>query len=305
VVEGIEDLDNLDELIAPLLVAPEGHENLNVAMAGLECTFEACTSGEGGARFRTNPGDLASTLRHLQLHREDVHGQAPVASGGANKVQLSKIPRPEIRGGCSQEDFKFFTRKWDQYVRSSNEQDPDKLKDQLTNCPNDTLRNALYKALGDRIDSINVADLMKEIEELAVVRQSNNVNTLAMITAKQEREEPVRQFAARLRGLAAVCDLSVTCTCDNKVSEVEKWVRLSLIGGLNDEDTKQEVLSKVEEMPLAETITFIEARETGKTATKILGGKMTSTIVNQVNEKFDEKNCSYCGKKGHGRKASF
>ena len=34
-------------------------------------------------------------------------------------------------------------------------------------------------------------------------------------------------------------------------------------------------------------VTFIEARETGKTATKILGGKMTSTLVNQVNEKVD------------------
>jgi hypothetical protein len=61
------------------------------------------------------------------------------------------------------------------------------VKDQLTNCPNDSLRNALYKALGDRIDTINVEDLMKEIEELAVVRQSNNVNTLAMITAKQRQ----------------------------------------------------------------------------------------------------------------------
>ena len=148
------------------------------------------------------------------------------------------------------------------------------MKDQLTNCPNDSLRNALYKALGDRIDTINVEDLMKEIEELAVVRQSNNVNTLAMITAKQERDEPVRQFAARLRGLAAVCDLSVTCSCDNKVSKLEMWVRLSLIRGLNDEDTKQEVLSKVEEMPLDTTVTFVEARETGKTANEILGGKL-------------------------------
>jgi hypothetical protein len=71
-----------------------------------------------------------------------------------------------------------------------------------------------------------VTDLLKEIEVLAVVRQSNNVNTLAMISAKQERDEPVRQFAARLRGLAAVCDLSVTCTCRLKVSEVDKWVRM-------------------------------------------------------------------------------
>jgi hypothetical protein len=92
-------------------------------------------------------------------------------------------------------------------------------------------------ALGDRIDTISVADLLKEIEVLAVVRQSNNVNTLAMISAKQERDEPVRQFTAHLCGLAAVCDLSVTCTCRLKVSEVDKWVRLSLIGGLNGEAT--------------------------------------------------------------------
>jgi hypothetical protein len=65
------------------------------------------------------------------------------------------------------------------------------------------------------------------------------------------------KFAARLRGLAAVCDLNVTCTCGLKVSEVDKWVRMSLIGGLNDEDTKQKVLSKIDEMPLDATITFV------------------------------------------------
>jgi hypothetical protein len=57
------------------------------------------------------------------------------------------------------------------------------------------------------------------------------------------------------------------------VSEVDKWVRMSLIGGLNDEDTKQEVLSKVDEMPLDATITFVQARET---ALKILGGNLAN-----------------------------
>ena len=82
---------------------------------------------------------------------------------------------------------------------------------------------------------------------------------------------------------------------------MEKWIRLSLIGGLNDEDTKQEVLSKVEEMPLDTTITFVEARETGKTATKILGGKLTSSQVNQVQERVDLRPCTNCGQKGHGK----
>ena len=56
--------------------------------------------------------------------------------------------------------------------------------------------------------------------------------------------------------------------------EGDKWVRTSLIGGLNDEDTNQAVLSK--EMPLDNTITFVEARETGKTSMKILAGKLSS-----------------------------
>jgi hypothetical protein len=73
------------------------------------------------------------------------------------------------------------------------------------------------------------------------------------------------------------------------VSEVEKWV----IGGLNDEDTKQEVLSKVDEMPLDGTITFVEARETGKTALKILGGKLASGQINKVQEeREDQRSCN-------------
>jgi hypothetical protein len=63
---------------------------------------------------------------------------------------------------------------WDQYVRSANEKDDDTLKVQLTNCPNDTLRGALYEALGDRIDTISVTDLLQEIEVLAVVQQDRD-----------------------------------------------------------------------------------------------------------------------------------
>ena len=129
------------------------------------------------------------------------------------------------------------------------------------------------------------------------------------MTAKQERDEPVCQFAARLHGLAAVCDLTVTCTCQLKVSEVDKWVLMSLISGLNNEDTKQAVLSKVEEMTLDDTIAFVESRETGKNSVKILsGGGLTSGQVHKVHEKEiggDLENCKYCGRKGHGKSPNF
>ena len=82
----------------------------------------------------------------------------------------------------------------------------------MLHCPDEALKKAVDRALGDRVENISLLDLLKEIETLAVVKQSNHVNTLALMTAKQEREEPVRQFVARLRGLAAVCDLTVTIT---------------------------------------------------------------------------------------------
>ena len=52
------------------------------------------------------------------------------------------------------------------------------MKEKLTNCPDGTLRSALYKALGDRIDTITVADILKEIEVLTVV---NKVQQLGKI----------------------------------------------------------------------------------------------------------------------------
>ena len=58
-------------------------------------------------------------------------------------------------------------------------------------------------------------------------------------------------------------------------------------------------------MPLDETITFVEARETGKTSMKILGGRLSSGQVNKVQqEREDQRSCTYCGQKGHGQSQS-
>ena len=72
------------------------------------------------------------------------------------------------------------------------------------------------------------------------------------------------------------------------MSEVAKWVRISLIRKLNDKDTKQAVLYKVEVMPINDIITFVEAKETGKTTMKILAGKLSSGQGNKVHEERED-----------------
>ena len=66
---------------------------------------------------------------------------------------------------------------------------------------------------------------------------------------------------------------------------------------LSDKETKQEVLSKVEELPLDEA---------GKTSLKILSGGLSSGHVNKVHENVSTHDkCKYCGKKGHGKQPSI
>ena len=51
---------------------PETIEHLDAEMSALECTFEWCTSGVGGTKFKTPAGDLAQTVVYLQYHRDTI-----------------------------------------------------------------------------------------------------------------------------------------------------------------------------------------------------------------------------------------
>ena len=192
--------------------------NILIAEMAIElpCTRPDCTYGVGGTPYKTPALEIEYAIRVLELHDKQSHGvhgaEGGGTDGGVKKIRMEKIPRPQLSGGSSQEDFRQFKVQWDQYVRASNETDEVKLRDQLLQCPDTDLRKAVHRALGVRVTTINVADLLTEIETLAVIKQSNHVNILAMIKSKQERDEPVRQFAASLRGLAAVCDLAALCT---------------------------------------------------------------------------------------------
>ena len=135
-----------------------------------------------------------------------------------------------------------------------------------------------------------------------MVRQSNNINTLAMMTVKQERDEPVRQFAARVRGLAAVCDLSVLSSCGQKVSEVDKWVRMSLISRRMTRRPSRPSCPRLTRCHWLTPSPLWKPGRLGKTSMKILAGTNSSSHVNRVQvNRDDQGSCNYCGKKGQGK----
>ena len=80
----------------------------------------------------------------------------------------------------------------------------------------------------DRILTITMDDLMKEIKKAAVEKQSGLLYKVKLMGEKQERDELVRTFVARLRGqhLHPLHRLHRD-TCTKTVSHVEPTILLA------------------------------------------------------------------------------
>ena len=289
-----------------------------MAEVELACTVPVCDKGAEGSIWKTPKLAQEIAFRLLEKHENNSHnvrsgGDIGIERGNKARPRLEKLQRPSISMGCTQQDFRFFKEKWGRYKRSAGDADPDLIRDQLLDCPDDALQKHLSKSLEGRTNSIDEDNLMEEIKRLAVVKQSNLINTVALMNATQDRGEAVRPYVARLRGLAASCDLSTKCgSCNVDVNFVNKFLHLCLVKGLADEDTKHEILSKVDEMSLDDTITFIEARETGKKSIDVLSGSgLSSSHVHKVNSSYKSmkdnqsvrtRKCGKCGENIHNCK---
>jgi hypothetical protein len=53
----------------------ENIKDFAVEMSALECTYDGCTAGAGGAKFKTPALAPAQAVEYLRLHREYAHGQ--------------------------------------------------------------------------------------------------------------------------------------------------------------------------------------------------------------------------------------
>lgn len=96
--------------------------------------------------------------------------------------------------------------------------------------------------------------------------------------------------------------------CDEEVSYAETMILHAFMKGLYDTETKEELLSKSPELSLDGSVTFVEARESGKRSAGVLeNSEMSSSQVNKVTAYQKEKKeslllsdknlikkCTYC-----------
>lgn len=106
------------------------------------------------------------------------------------------------------------------------------------------------------------------MKKLTVIGEPLSVRRSRLLRSTQQPGEHVRQYVARLRGNANVCQWTKSAQCVNKscsstirIDYTDDMVKLVLLNGLCDDDIRREVLGStgVDDMTLGETVAFIDS----------------------------------------------
>ena len=166
-----------------------------------------------------------------------------------------KLPRPTVSKGITTEEWGFFKSLWGTYKVATKLANRDACI-QLLACCDPELRRDLYR-MDNSIEDKGVNAILDTMKSLCVRQENVMVSRLTLHNLRQDRDEGVRNFAARIRGQADVCKFTVRCSCDPgmDVSFTDQMVRDVLIRGLNDLDIQQEVLgNENQDLDLEHTI---------------------------------------------------
>ena len=267
---------------------------------------------------------IGEAITLLQMHEKAKHEKQTIADGS---VKADKVRRPTITGGGSSEDWQYFVTRWEEYASATKLSESDKVL-QLLECCDEQLRRDLTRAAGGTLSAKPENEVMKAMRKLAVREENTMVARFTLHQMAQDADEPVRNFGARIKGQANVCSYSTECpSCAHNIDYTDEILRDVLVRGLADTEIQLQLLGdKNQDMTLEEMFKFVESKESGKRSvdklTQALGANAmrnssyskgkSDRLKNPVIQDPPERRrhnaddvCSYCGKKGHGKKATL
>ena len=141
----------------------------------------------------TLASDVLSNL--IQLHARTAQ---PADAGTTSTSKLEKVKQPTIDSGGTNEDWQYFNQRWSEYKSATRLSGPDVIY-QLLECCEESLRKDLTRTYGTLISSTE--QVVLNFIKLCAVRAENIlVARVQFGQIRKDRYEPVRAFAARLRG---------------------------------------------------------------------------------------------------------
>ncbi len=252
----------------------------------------------------------------IDLHARTAHPVAPAAAPppAPSGVRVEKVRRPSVSAAGTSEEWRYFTLRWEEY-KAATHLTPTDVVFQLLECCEENLRKDLMRTYGT-VTTQTEADVLAKIKCLAVRQENIMVARLQLHNMRQDRDETVRAYAARLRGQASVCSYQLKCTCNLMVDFSDIIIQDALIRGLEDEEIRTDILGLArQDLGLEDVVSHIEAKESGKRSASRLVESATAPMSSAAaasNYKRREKlrsqlkdskpqECDYCGQSGHGR----
>ena len=244
--------------------------------------------------------------KQLEIHQKSLHPAPVVAGGGGghggagSSSKTAKKQRPDVTNQMSEESWRFFLDEWSRYKRQTGIRDQE-LLDELWTCMTDDLRQLAFAEGGTA--NLTTEDLMTaKIKSLAVVSLHTSVHVVNLHELRQQSDENVHVFAARVRGIATSCGLQKKCSsCQSAVNYTEETAYHVVMSGLCDQGMKEKALTQamMENIKdLNSLVKWCTAEESGKLGTPV----SQLAPVRQSTFKHGQriKPCNNCGLKRHG-----
>ena len=252
--------------------------------------------------YVTEDVDVVGAAAQLNIHAL-MHQRGGGTMVRSSKQKPPKIDRPSISVGATEEQWNTFIKRWNLFKQGTDIPDG-QLASQLWQCCDSDLEEDLFKDVND-ITNMNEDALLQAIKRLAVITKATSVRKTELFSMKQDHGQPIRTFAAKVKGKAQVCILSKQCPnaqCNRLVDYSEDIVKYVLISGICDEEIKKDVLGheNLDTKSLNETIAIIENKEM---ACRAMASSSESTMAvhhgNNKNSEVDSKlsvktNCKQC-----------
>jgi len=279
-------------------------------MVQIDCPYPNCTY-----QASCESEQLASTL--LQIHASGSHNPAvPATTNSAPASSIPKLKRPVISAGGSSEEWSYFLIRWKDYIAATNITGASQIL-QLLECCDDELRRDVTRSAGGSLANQTEAEVLNTIKSLAIRVENPMVARTILSEMKQDHQEPIRSFSARVRGQASVCQFTAPCSCGLSIDYSDHIIRDVLVQGVADPEIQRDILSDSNQnMSLQELLSFIEKKEAGHRSASRLASQNVSSSRSQYSQNKRTANktipsqeimtddpCHYCGEKGHGKKS--
>ena len=184
-----------------------------------------------------------------------IHVPTPSTNAAAAKVE--RVKRPTVTSAGSSEEWEYFLVRWRDYVEATKVTGKDGTI-QLLECCDDQLRKDVTRSIGmgrmltDRPEE----EILTLVRRLAVREENAMFAQVALHNMRQDRDETVRSFSARIRGQAGVCKFFLPCPdCSQSVHYIEEVLRDVVIRGLEDPEIQLDLLGdKKQDMTFEEVL---------------------------------------------------